>query len=70
MEKGLKLNPYDGCIANKTVNGKQITICFHVDDCKISHESTKVVDKLIDWLREGTQRQGPQVSGNVLGLLT
>jgi hypothetical protein len=49
-KKGLKLNPYDRCVANTTVNGKQITICFHVDDCKISHVSTKVVDELIDWL--------------------
>ena len=49
-KKGFKLNPYNGCIAHKTVNGKQITIWFHLDDCKISHESTKVVDKLIDWL--------------------
>ncbi len=32
------------------MNGKQITICFHVDDCKISHASTKVVDESIDWL--------------------
>jgi hypothetical protein len=23
------------------VKGKHITICFHVDDCKISHECTK-----------------------------
>jgi hypothetical protein len=50
-KKGFKLNPYDGCTANKTVNGKQITICFHVDDCKILHESTKVVYKSIDWLQ-------------------
>ena len=48
---GFKLNPYDGCVANKIVNGKQITICFHVDDCKISHECTKVVDAMIKWLR-------------------
>ena len=34
---GLKLNPYDGCVANKIVNGKQINICFHVNDYKISH---------------------------------
>jgi hypothetical protein len=43
------------------VNRKQITICFHVDDCKISHESTKVVDELIDWLRaeyESTFKDG------------
>ena len=52
-KQGFKLNPYDGCVANKTVKGKQITICFHVNDCnKISHESIKkVVDSTIDWLR-------------------
>jgi hypothetical protein len=50
-KQGFKLNPYDGCVANKIVNGKQITICFHVDDCKISHECTKVVDAMIKWLR-------------------
>jgi hypothetical protein len=26
-------------------------VCFHVDDCKISHEHPKVVDETIDWLR-------------------
>ncbi len=48
--KGFKLNPYDGCVANKIIKGKQMTICFHVDDCKISHVSTKVVDETIAWL--------------------
>ncbi len=33
------------------MNGKQITNCFNIDDCKISHASTKVVDESIDWLR-------------------
>ncbi len=46
-----KINPYDGCVANKVVKGKQITICFHVDDCKISHESSAVIDDTIAWLR-------------------
>ncbi len=50
-KQGFKLNPYDGCVANKIVKGKQITICFHVDDCKISHEYSKVVDETIKWLR-------------------
>ncbi len=49
-KQGFKLNPYDACMANKTVNSKQITICFHVNDCKISHESSKGVDTTIDWL--------------------
>jgi hypothetical protein len=26
-------------------------VCFHVDDCKISHEHPKVVDETINWLR-------------------
>jgi hypothetical protein len=49
-KQGFKLNPYDGCVANKIVTGKQITVCFHVSNCKISHESTKVVDATIKWL--------------------
>ena len=48
----LKLNPYDGCVANKTVKGKQMTVCFHVDDCKLSHELPEVVGETIDWLRK------------------
>ena len=45
---GFKLN---GCVANKTVNGNQITMCFHVDDCKLSHELPNVFDETIGWLR-------------------
>jgi hypothetical protein len=44
---GFKLYPYDGCVANKTIEGKQITVCFHVDDCKLSHESPQVIDETI-----------------------
>jgi hypothetical protein len=51
LDKGFTLNPYDSCVANKTVNGSQMTICFHVDDCKMSHQSSKVIDKMIEWLR-------------------
>ena len=29
---GLVLNPYDSCVANKVVNGKQMMVCWHVDD--------------------------------------
>ncbi len=50
-KEGFKLNPYNGCVAKKMIKGKQMTICFHVDDCKISHMSTKVVDETIVWLR-------------------
>ncbi len=50
-KQGFKHNPYDGCVTNKIVSGKQITICFHVNDCKIAHECTKVLDATIKWLR-------------------
>jgi hypothetical protein len=45
---GFKLNPYDPCVANKFVNGKQLTIAWFVDDTKISHADSKVVDWLIN----------------------
>ena len=40
---GFRLNPYDPCVANMEINGKQCTICWYVDDTKISHEDPEVV---------------------------
>ena len=48
--EGFKINPYDPCIANKMVNGKQMTIAWHVNDLKVSHKQEKAVDKFIVWL--------------------
>ena len=39
-------------MANKTVNDKQLTIVWHVDDLKVSHVDKKVVDNFIKWLRD------------------
>ena len=49
---GFEYNPYDSCVANKVVEGETTTICHHVDDCKISHVSEKVVDNIISLLKE------------------
>ena len=49
---GFEFNPYDPCVANKIINGKQMTIAFHVDDCKLSHKDPKAMDAMIKWLRE------------------
>jgi hypothetical protein len=49
---GFIINPYDPCVANKIIEGKQMTICFHVDDCKLSHCKKKVVDTVIEYLRQ------------------
>ena len=45
-----KINPYDPCVVNKTVDGTQMTICFHMDDCKLSHHSSIANANMIDWL--------------------
>jgi hypothetical protein len=49
---GFVVNPYDPCTANRIVDGKQQTIVWHVDDCKLSHVDPKVNDAFIEVLRE------------------
>ncbi len=39
--KRFRINPYDPCMANKQVNGEQLTVYFYVDDCKILHPTPK-----------------------------
>ena len=51
MEKCFKLNPYDRCVANKLVNGKQCTIFCYVDDNKVSHMEAEVVEDLIKYFK-------------------
>jgi hypothetical protein len=46
------INPYDPCVANKMIEGNHMTICFHVDDRKLSHRKTKVMDSMIEYLRQ------------------
>ena len=38
-------------LANKIINGKQCTIVWHVDNLKISHVDSKVVDEIIASLK-------------------
>ena len=49
---GFKLNPYDPCVANKVINGKQCTIAWYVDDTKISHVDDAVVSEIIGQIEE------------------
>jgi hypothetical protein len=48
---GFALNPYDLCVANKMVNGKQFTTTWHVDDLKLSHVDAEEVTNMIGWLK-------------------
>ena len=47
---GFKITPYNPCISNKMIDGQQMTICYHVDDCKLIHCRSKVNDWIIKWL--------------------
>ena len=49
-EYGFEINPYDPCVVNKMVNGKQMTITWHVDDLKASHVDQRVLDEFTSWL--------------------
>ena len=44
------MNPCDSCTFNKMIMGSQLTIVFHVDDCKISHLKESVIEGLLEKL--------------------
>ena len=44
---GFEVNPYDPCVATKTINGSKMTVTWHVDDLKISHKESTEVTKFI-----------------------
>ena len=52
------MNPYNWCMASKTVDGKQMTVVWYVEDLKISHENQDTVDALINKL---SKRYGKEV---------
>ena len=62
-EWGFSMNPYDSCMANKMVNGKQLTVAWHVNDLKASHQELEVLKwfaKLLnDEFGRETQLQNP-----------
>jgi hypothetical protein len=49
---GFELNPYDPCVANKMVDGTQMTVSWHVDDLKVSHENEKNVTEFLKWVTD------------------
>ena len=47
---GFQLNTYDNCVANLMVHYKQQTILFHLDDCKLNHQDSKVGEEFVNIL--------------------
>jgi hypothetical protein len=52
-------NPYDSCVANKIINGKQCTILWHVDDLQIAHVDPEVVTSVIDMIELEFGKEAP-----------
>jgi hypothetical protein len=50
-DQGFVVNPYDPCVANTKINGKQFTITWHVADLKLSHVDVKAIDEMKSWLK-------------------
>ena len=59
VEMGFEINPYDWCVANKIIEGKQCTILWHVDDLKISHVDPEVVTNVIKQLENEFAKNAP-----------
>ena len=60
---GFVLNPYDPFVANKIVDGAQLTVVWHVDDLKVSHMDAGVVTKISVWLQKTYKRLFDDGSG-------
>jgi hypothetical protein len=48
---GFELNPYDPCVANKLVDGHQMTVQWHVDDLMISHINHNAIMTFISTIK-------------------
>ena len=48
---GFELNPYDPCVANKLVDGQQLTVSWHVDDLTLSHATESAIMDVINRLK-------------------
>jgi hypothetical protein len=49
---GFEVNPYDSCVVNKIINGKQCTILWHVDNLKLSHVKQEVLEDIAEKINE------------------
>ena len=65
LDIGFVLNPYDPCVANKMIGGHQMSICFHVNNCKLSHKSSRQMDRIIEYLRKDYKSIFEDVSGKM-----
>ena len=56
---GFTRNKYDDCVVNKTINGHQMTVVWHMDNLKVSHMEAKEVEKFIKQMEETFGKDTP-----------
>ena len=56
---GFVPNKYDNCVVNKTINGSQMTVVWHVDDLKLSHADDQEVGKFIRQMEDTFGKDTP-----------
>jgi hypothetical protein len=59
---GYKINPYEWCVANKIVDGKQCTVVWHMDNLKILHVDPALIEGLLDLLNKQYGECAPLVT--------
>ncbi len=50
-DMGFEVNPHNPCVANRIVNGSQITVRWHVDDFMINHIDQDEISKLLTMIK-------------------
>lgn len=58
-EWGFVINRNDPCIANKIVNGMQMTVAWHVDNLKVSHKKLSAIREFAMLLNDEFGKETP-----------
>ena len=45
-------NPYGICVANRTINGHNQTVTWHIANVKISHKSPQINKEFYNWCEQ------------------
>jgi hypothetical protein len=56
---GSMINPFDWCVANKMIDGRQCTVLWHVDDFRISHVSDDLNTDIIKRINNEFGKEAP-----------
>ena len=61
---GFTIDPYDICVANKIINGDNMTVVCHMEDMKICHKIPQEVSVIIEDLKANYQDDIGKISFN------